>query len=140
MQLPPKIQKKIDSLKRMTVANGATASEAATASKMIDQIYQKYNLHTNKSHRTSTTSTFDIKHFYDALYDGTLESKVLEFDWDEIAKTILTVDEYMYYVTETHSTWELYMREIHGMENGVDRGAYQRKCYRTLMTVKGIAK
>lgn len=147
MNLPPSAQRKVDSLKKMTVANGATASEAESAIRMIEQIYQRYHLTyaqpsdtINQAPRQKPTTKFDMSKYYAAVSNGTLENNVTEFDWDEIAKSVLSVYDFMDYVTQTSVAWEQWMNARYGMEtpNGIrlSKEDYRRKCYRTFMKIK----
>jgi hypothetical protein len=151
MNLPPSAQRKVDSLKRMTVANGATESEAQSATRMIEQIYQRYQLTYTQSYDTinhttqqKATTKFDMSKYYTAASNGTLENNVTEFDWDEIAKTVLSVYDFMEYVTQTAVAWEQWMNGRYGMKtpNNVrlTQEDYKRKCYRTFMKIKEASK
>jgi len=153
VNLPKSAQRKVDSLKGMTIANGATPAEANSAKRMIEQIYQRYNLtYTDSSDKVNTTTPkkplkepkpkFDVNLYYTALDNGTLENNVTEFDWDEIAKSVLSVYDFMDYVTQTAVAWEQWMNRQFGMETpagtqSITQSEYRRKCYRTFMKIKG---
>ena len=147
--IPANQQRKVDSLKQMTVANGATASEAESAAQMIAHIYSKFGLSYekqssvigNKTAQSSTTFINQEAEFYKAVANGSLESKIQDFDWDALAKTILSVPNYFEYVNNTTKDWEQRTTRKFSvaisLENarGISEEEYKRRCFREFMKI-----
>jgi hypothetical protein len=113
------IKTKIRALSLKTTANGATASEEASAKEMITRLLEKLGTESNnQQHRPDveivrqteqpSKSYFEYLSLYQKYKkEGTLSKHAHEIDWDVLAKHLLKNNwDYMQYVHDTHSAWE----------------------------------
>jgi len=127
-------QRKIDGLSRMTVQNGATVSEEKSAKRIIAQIQNRIKL-TGLSEPDLKLSEIDqIDNYSRAFEDGSIDNKILDVDWDIIAKNLLSAKSYFDYIRLTEAYWVQYMSYLHGIsldgkkKDYINRDQYRRKC------------
>lgn len=135
-QLPQNLQRRVETLKLKTVENGATSAEFHAAQEMIKQIYLKYNsLKQLESDKLLTKSDFELSYM-----NGSLENKILLFDWDILAKDYFDDLDYNDYVYNTRLTWEKYSYTYYKVNpptgiTSISKSDYRKATYKAFIAI-----
>lgn len=143
------IKERIKSLSLKTEANGASISEAQAARAMIQKLADRYNIildiSPNSHNQLKQKGPLQQRHeqnsslikFRDHIRNGTLGSDIQEIIWDDVAKGILSGNDYMEYLEKTHLMWELRQKTRNGIEdkNKITKEQYNLKCFNTFMEI-----
>lgn len=143
-EIPSNIKKKIDSLKFKTIKNGATFSEQESAQKKINDLIRRYSSPQPAKSYVGNKSVFTIdsslQAFKDSYSNGSIESKILVFDWDTIAKEALSTELFFLYLEKTSDLWESHAWFVYKLappegKQSMSLEEYRRKCYRAFSSI-----
>lgn len=132
------IRKRITILSLKTVKNGATIGEENAAKAMIAKLQTKLDFPKTEKIQTESkkkTSEENIRLFKQWVENGTIDQHYAEIDWDSIAKELLDVNNWRFYVNQTHSVWERREASRLGVIHSLDgkflsEKEYRRYCYK----------
>ena len=130
-KLPENLQRRVDALKLKTVSNGATESEQKTAQEMVRRIYQRHlNQVSTKPEVIVAPDDLSLEEYEQSVLNGSIESKITRFDWDEIAKQELDMVGFNEYVFKTRLEWERYSYTYYRLTPPEGVSALSRNDYR----------